>query len=224
MDILVVDDSKMFRHILNNTLRELGYDHIYDASNVTDAKRILDKIEIDLILSDWNMPGESGLDLLKWARSSLHLSKIPFVIISTESEKANIFKAIQQGVQAYLIKPVKKELLYEKLEALAKSHNIMPPCILSPYDMGQGDTEQVVTGGKRFSDQGTNPIENAPHLGIRLDGNTCVISVEAAQQENLSELIPVLFPGARYIYITSENVEKKYNANIKIWKDTIDST
>lgn len=223
MDILIVDDSKMFRHILNNTLRELGYAHIHSASNVTDAKRIIDNVEIGLILSDWNMPGESGLDLLKWVRSKSATAKIPFIIISTENEKANIFKAIQQGVQAYFIKPVKKELLYEKLETLAKTHNIMPPCVLSPAQVGQRNTGQV-TGGKRIFTEGTNPIENAPHLGIRLDGNSCVISVEAAQQENLSELIPVLFPGVRYIHITSENVEKKYNANIKIWKDSIDST
>ena len=221
MNILIVDDSKMFRHILNNTLKELGYEHIQEAGNVSEAKRILRRDEIGLILSDWNMPGESGLDLLKWIHSNSESAQIPFIIISTESEKANIFKAIKEGVQAYLIKPVKRDQLYDKLEALVKTHGIVPPCSLTPVQVAKESSYSAADTGAILKDD-IRSIENAPHLGIRLDSGTCVMSVEALQQENLSELIPVLFPGARYLYITSSNVENKYNANIKIWKDSME--
>lgn len=215
MKILVVDDSKMIRHILATILRELGYATILEAENVTEAKKILGREKIDLILSDWNMPGESGLDLLKNVRQTPAMATIPFIIITTEQDKAHIFDAVKEGVQAYLIKPVKKESLLEKLKGLVKTHAIQPPCVQPPQ-------KAAVISTHHDSHAQSRPIENAPHLGIRLDNNSCLISVENAQQENLSELLPILFPQAKYVYITAEGTESKFSTNIQVWKQGLE--
>ncbi len=217
MNTLIVDDSKMIRHILIHTLRELGYNTFFDSANVAEAKSILLREKIDLVISDWNMPGESGLDLLKKIRSTKELTEIPFIIISSESNKSKIFNAIKVGVQAYLVKPIKKEQLVEKLNALVKTHGIQAP-IVQPQEK---HSVHALSDKDIVKEKEVVVIKDAPHLGIQLDKNEYIISVDAAQQEDLSQFLPKLFPGANYLYITSNEVDNKYLMNIELWKKSL---
>jgi two-component system chemotaxis response regulator CheY len=126
--VLVVDDSKTYLHLMKGFLTDLGYSNIETAQNVDEAKKQLSEKKIDLILADWHMPGGSGLDLLKYVRATKSLSDLPFLMITTEHEKRNIYEAARAGVQNYIFKPVQKETLKKKLYDLAKTyHTVNPP-------------------------------------------------------------------------------------------------
>jgi len=129
MNILTVDDSKTMRHIIVKTLNELGYNIIFEAGSVEEAKSVLDRENISLIISDWNMPGASGLDLLKYVRAHPKFSQILFIMNTTEQDKKNIFEAVKNGVQSYMIKPVQKNVLAQKLYDLSVSHGIKAPVV-----------------------------------------------------------------------------------------------
>lgn len=127
MKILVIDDSKVVRCITEVMLNELGYNNIISAGSYDSAVELMGKTPPDLILSDMNMPGKSGLDILKYVRSNPELSHIPFVIISTFQERDAIVNAIKEGAQHYLKKPLDKDELKEKMDALAYSYSFKPP-------------------------------------------------------------------------------------------------
>jgi two-component system chemotaxis response regulator CheY len=126
--ILIVDDSKMQLHMIEKILQDLGYKHIELALSCEDAKKTLGSKKIDLILSDWHMPGGTGLDLLKHVRAQKESASIPFVMVTTEHEKSNIFEAAKAGLQNYVFKPVSKDILKKKLYDLAKTFpDLSPP-------------------------------------------------------------------------------------------------
>ncbi len=127
MAILVVDDSKTIRFVLNKVLGELGYDDVIEAGSVAVAKRYLEVKKIDLVFSDWHMPKETGLDLLQHIRSIPEFAKLPFVMITTEQDKQRIFQAAKVGLQSYIYKPIQKDVLAQKLQELSTSHGIKPP-------------------------------------------------------------------------------------------------
>jgi len=127
MQILIVDDSQTVRFILNQMLHEMGYTEIVCTSDYDSAVNQLKKDTPDLILSDMNMPGKNGLDLLKFVRSTSEYTSVPFIILSTFYEKETMFQSIQAGAQYYLKKPVVKTELKEKLTALSQSHGIQAP-------------------------------------------------------------------------------------------------
>ena len=106
MKILLVEDSKFMRAMEVNMLHDLGYANIEEAM---DAETAMSKLEQDknikLIISDWNMPGKSGYDLLVWVRSHPKLKDIPFVIASGRGEKKETEKAIKAGVNDFIVKP-----------------------------------------------------------------------------------------------------------------------
>ena len=106
MKILTVDDSRMIRMIIINTLKSLGYDAL-EAANADIALEVLkDKgNEVSLILLDWNMPGMNGYDLLKIIKTSDEYKHIPVMMVTTEGERKNVIKAIQAGADNYLTKP-----------------------------------------------------------------------------------------------------------------------
>jgi response regulator RpfG family c-di-GMP phosphodiesterase len=126
--ILVVDDSKMQLHMMDKILTDLGYKQIETAMNVEDAKKILAEKKIDLIFSDWHMPGGTGLDFLKFVRATKDYEAIPFLIVTTEHEKTNIYEAARSGLQNYIFKPVNKDIIKRKLYDLTKAYpSINPP-------------------------------------------------------------------------------------------------
>lgn len=113
---------------MEKILRDLGYKDIELASSYDLAVNILDTKKIDLILSDWHMPGKTGLDLLKHVREKEEFSLIPFVMVTTEQSKAQIFEAANAGLKYYVSKPISKDVLKKKLYDLAKVYpDLSPP-------------------------------------------------------------------------------------------------
>jgi two-component system, chemotaxis family, chemotaxis protein CheY len=127
MHFLIVDDSKMIRHMVITALSELGYDSFSEAADVIEAKNLLKGKKIDCIISDWHMPGESGLDFIKFVKSRPEYAQIPFIIQTIENEKKNIVEAVRAGVQGYLVKPVQKAAIAQKLTELSKLYPIQLP-------------------------------------------------------------------------------------------------
>ncbi|MES2525590.1 MAG: response regulator [Bdellovibrionota bacterium] len=116
--ILVVDDMMTMRKIEMKILRELGFTDITEAGNGIEAWEALSKatVPFGLIISDWNMPNCSGLDLLKRLRADQKLKATPFVMVTAEAEKHQVFEAMKCGVDQYVVKPFNKDSLLTKLE------------------------------------------------------------------------------------------------------------
>jgi two-component system, chemotaxis family, chemotaxis protein CheY len=119
-NILVVDDMLTMRKLVIKSLKELGFTKFVEASNGAEAYEKLKQGEaIQLIISDWNMPQTSGLDLLKRVRAEAKTAQLPFLMVTAEAEKGQIVEAVQAGVSNYMVKPFNTETLKEKLEAVA---------------------------------------------------------------------------------------------------------
>ncbi len=116
--ILVVDDFATMRKIIKNILSQLGFKNILEADDGTTAWEILQKEPVDLIISDWNMPKMSGLELLKKVRSDEKLKDTPFLMVTAEAQKENIIEAAKYKVSQYIVKPFTPETLKEKLEKI----------------------------------------------------------------------------------------------------------
>ncbi|MFH1624591.1 MAG: chemotaxis response regulator CheY [Pseudomonadota bacterium] len=115
MRILIVDDFSTMRRIMRNLLRQLGYVNILEADDGNAALAKLKKEDIDFVISDWNMPRMSGLDLLKGVRGDEKLKNIPFLMVTAESEKDKIVEAVKAGVSNYIVKPFTAEILKQKI-------------------------------------------------------------------------------------------------------------
>lgn len=119
--ILIVDDFEMMRVMMKNAFMELGYQNLEEAGDgeealekLIEAKKLNEPFE--LIFSDWNMPEMDGLELFRCCRSDDQFKEIPFVMVTAENEKANVIKAITEGVSNYIVKPLTPETLSEKIE------------------------------------------------------------------------------------------------------------
>ncbi len=118
--VLVVDDFATMRRILKNILKQLGFKNLVEADDGTTAYEVLEQQDVDLIISDWNMPKMTGLELLKKVRASEKYSKIPFLMVTAEAQKQNVIEAVQAGVSNYVVKPFTAEAISEKLEKILK--------------------------------------------------------------------------------------------------------
>lgn len=116
MKILTIDDSKMIRLIIVNTVKSLGYETL-EAPNADKALEVLKENyeDVSLILLDWNMPGMNGYELLKILKSNEKYQNIPVMMVTTEGERKNVVKAIQTGADNYLTKPFTPEDLSTKI-------------------------------------------------------------------------------------------------------------
>ncbi len=119
--ILVVDDMPSLRDLVKAYLRRMGYNDIIEAGDGQEAYQVLVSSQaggapIELIISDWNMPNLTGIDLLKLVRANPEWKNLPFLLTTTESEKHKVVEAIQSGVTNYMVKPVEEATLKEKLE------------------------------------------------------------------------------------------------------------
>ncbi|MCB0340677.1 MAG: response regulator [Pseudobdellovibrionaceae bacterium] len=125
--ILVVDDSMNIRQIICDNLRRLGYTRIESAGDANEGYGRLMNLKnegspVGLVLSDLNMPGPSGLDFLKQVRAQPEFSKLPFVLVTTESEKGAVIEAAVNGVSGYIVKPFNLETLTQRLKEAWKKH------------------------------------------------------------------------------------------------------
>jgi two-component system chemotaxis response regulator CheY len=117
-NILTVDDFATMRRIVRSLLRQLGYTNIVEAADGQSALETLHGREIDLVISDWNMPHMSCLDLLKAIRADQKLKDTPVLLVTAEALKDNIIAAVQAGVNGYIVKPFTAETLKEKIHAI----------------------------------------------------------------------------------------------------------
>lgn len=115
LKILVVDDARVARQILIRALKDLGCNHFVEASNGGEGYEQFTNNPVDLVLSDWNMPGESGLELLKKVRAHPTRGKTPFIMVTAERMDMNMIQAIEHGVSNYVIKPYGAGTLEEKI-------------------------------------------------------------------------------------------------------------
>ncbi len=118
MKFLVVDDFSTMRRIVKNLLHDLGYPNVTEADDGKTALPMLQAGGFDFLISDWNMPGMSGLDLIKAVRSDAKLAKMPVLMLTAEAKREQIIEAAQAGVNGYVIKPFTAETLKEKLDKI----------------------------------------------------------------------------------------------------------
>lgn len=118
MQILAVDDQAAMRGIMKTLLGELGFSNITLANDGDEAFASLQKGGYDLVVSDWNMPNMSGLELLKAIRADDSLSALPVLLVTGEAKKEQIVEAAQCGVNGYVVKPFTAGTLKEKLEKI----------------------------------------------------------------------------------------------------------
>lgn len=118
MNILVVDDFSTMRRIITNVLKQLGYENILEAEDGTKALTILESQHVDFVITDWNMPQMSGLDLLKAIRASKDRRNIPVLMVTAEAMQENIIAAAQAGVNNYIVKPFDAKTLADKINKI----------------------------------------------------------------------------------------------------------
>ena len=121
MKFLVVDDFSTMRRIIKNLLNDLGYANVQEADDGQTALPILQAGGIDFLVTDWNMPGMPGLDLLKAVRSDPKLAKLPVLMLTAEAKREQIVEAAQAGVSGYVIKPFTAATLKEKIDKILAS-------------------------------------------------------------------------------------------------------
>lgn len=114
--VLVADDSKTMRKIISRSLEAVGVTSITEAADGSQAVALFSTNPFDLVLTDWNMPGKSGLEVIREIRTQNR--DVPIIMITTEAEKTRVMEAIQAGVSDYLVKPFTAETLRDKLEKL----------------------------------------------------------------------------------------------------------
>lgn len=118
MRILVVDDFSTMRRIIKNILRQLGFNNIIEADDGTTAWEILNKGQVDFIISDWNMPQMTGIELLRRVRSNEEFCDLPFLMVTAEAQQENIIEAVQAKVSNYIVKPFTAETLGQKINKI----------------------------------------------------------------------------------------------------------
>ena len=118
MRILVVDDFATMRRIVKNILKQLGYENILEADDGASALEVLKREKIQFIISDWNMPQMSGIELLKTVRATEEWKDLPFLMVTAEGQKENVIEAVKNRVNNYILKPFTPETLMEKINKI----------------------------------------------------------------------------------------------------------
>jgi two-component system chemotaxis response regulator CheY len=118
MKFLVVDDIATMRRIVKSVLNELGYSNVTEADDGSSALPLLRDGEFDFLITDWNMPGMPGLELLKAVRANEKLAKLPVLMLTAEAKRDQIVAAAQAGVNGYVIKPFTAAVLKQKLTTI----------------------------------------------------------------------------------------------------------
>uniref|UniRef100_UPI001E3418FD chemotaxis response regulator CheY n=1 Tax=Thiomicrorhabdus heinhorstiae TaxID=2748010 RepID=UPI001E3418FD len=118
MNILVVDDFSTMRRIVKNLLKELGFNNLDEADDGDTAWPMIQTGKYDFIVSDWNMPKMTGIELLKHVRADQNLKDLPFLLITAEAKRSQILEAAQAGVDGYIVKPFTAATLNEKIQKI----------------------------------------------------------------------------------------------------------
>ena len=118
MKILIVDDFSTMRRIIKNLLRDLGFTNTHEADDGLTALPMLQSGNFDFLVSDWNMPGMTGIDLLKAVRADPKLASLPVLMVTAETKREQIIMAAEAGVNGYVIKPFTAGTLEEKINKI----------------------------------------------------------------------------------------------------------
>ncbi|MDH4285553.1 MAG: chemotaxis response regulator CheY [Gallionellaceae bacterium] len=118
MKFLVVDDFSTMRRIVRNLLKELGFTNVQEAEDGVDALNKLRSEEFEFVVTDWNMPNMTGIELLKSIRADAKLKHLPVMMITAEAKKENIIEAAQAGASGYIVKPFTAATMDEKLKKI----------------------------------------------------------------------------------------------------------
>ncbi|MBI3771246.1 MAG: chemotaxis response regulator CheY [Gammaproteobacteria bacterium] len=118
MKILIVDDFSTMRRIIKNLLRDLGFNNTHEADDGQTALPMLQVGKFDFLITDWNMPGMQGIDLLKAVRADANLASLPVLMVTAEAKREQIVEAAQAGVSGYVIKPFTAATLKEKIDKI----------------------------------------------------------------------------------------------------------
>lgn len=120
MKIMVVDDMSTMRRIVKNVLKQLGFTNIEEAENGKDAFEKIKQGGFAFVVSDWNMPVMTGIELLRAIRADEALKALPVLLVTAEAQKENIIEAVQAGVSNYIVKPFTAEQIQEKINKIFK--------------------------------------------------------------------------------------------------------
>ncbi|HEX5545615.1 MAG TPA: chemotaxis response regulator CheY [Nitrospira sp.] len=120
MKILVVDDMVTMRRIVKNILKQLGFTNVDEAENGQEALQKLRGDAFGFVVSDWNMPVMTGIDMLRAIRSDEKLKTTPVLMVTAEAQQSNLVEAVQAGVSNYIVKPFTAETLQEKIAKIFK--------------------------------------------------------------------------------------------------------
>jgi two-component system, chemotaxis family, chemotaxis protein CheY len=118
MKFLVVDDSPTMRRIVSNSLQQLGWNNLVEAEDGKDAVGKLESDKFDFVITDWNMPNMTGLELTKYIRSEPKLESLPVLMVTTRGMKQDVVEALQAKVNNYVIKPFTPQVLKEKIDQI----------------------------------------------------------------------------------------------------------
>ena len=118
MRVLVVDDFSTMRRIIKNILRQIGFTNVVEADDGTTAWDVLNKDSIEFIISDWNMPQMTGIELLRKVRSSEEFADLPFLMVTAEAQQENIIEAVQAKVSNYIVKPFTADVMKQKFDKI----------------------------------------------------------------------------------------------------------
>jgi two-component system, chemotaxis family, chemotaxis protein CheY len=121
LKFLVVDDVATMRRFIKQSLRELGYTHVSMAADGDAAIALLKNGNYDFVITDWNMPGTPGLEVLRQVRADERLAKLPVVMLTAEAKREHIVEAVQAGVSGYVVKPFSAKTLKEKIDQVLEA-------------------------------------------------------------------------------------------------------
>ncbi len=118
LKILIVDDFSTMRRIIKNLLRDVGYTNTHEADDGNTALPMLQAGSFDFLITDWNMPGMQGIDLLKAVRADPALANLPVLLVTAEARREKIVAAAEAGVNGYIVKPFTAQTLKEKIDKI----------------------------------------------------------------------------------------------------------
>jgi len=118
MKILIVDDFSTMRRIIKNLLRDLGFNNTAEADDGHSALPMLQTGQFDFLITDWNMPGMTGIELLKTVRADAKVGNLPILMVTAEAKREQIIEAAQAGVNGYVVKPFTAQALKDKIEMI----------------------------------------------------------------------------------------------------------
>ncbi len=124
MKFLVVDDFSTMRRIIRNLLKELGFTNVDEAEDGVSALAKLKGGGFDFVVSDWNMPNMTGIELLRAIRADDTLKQLPVLMVTAEAKKENIVEAAQSGASGYVVKPFTAVTLDEKISKILQKQGV----------------------------------------------------------------------------------------------------